>query len=259
MNEAGRFGDLGPRVASAAVLVVMGAGALWEGGAWFFALALVAGAVMTWELARLCGARGSVPVLLALLMIAALHLAARLAGGWSLLPLVMALALSAAAVPRMRLSWLLYGLLMAVGVLSLIRFREAGLPLVGWLVAVVVASDIAGYFAGRMLGGPKFWPRLSPKKTWSGTVAGWIAAALVGACFWAAGGNAWLLVVSPAAAFAAQLGDIAESAVKRRAGVKDASGLIPGHGGLLDRFDALTAAAAALWLAGLVAGLPHAG
>jgi phosphatidate cytidylyltransferase len=95
-----------------------------------------------------------------------------------------------------------------------------------------------------MLGGPKFWPAISPKKTWSGTVAGWLGAVAVGYGFWAAGFGAWhLLWASPFVAFAGQMGDIAESAIKRRTGVKDSSNLIPGHGGLLDRFDALAFAA----------------
>jgi phosphatidate cytidylyltransferase len=116
-------------------------------------------------------------------------------------------------------------------------------PLI-WLLALVIVSDVLGYFAGRILGGPKFWPRVSPKKTWSGTIAGWVGAAGVGLAFWAAGqGSAALVWVSPLVAFAGQMGDIAESAIKRRAGVKDSSSLIPGHGGLMDRFDALAFAA----------------
>jgi phosphatidate cytidylyltransferase len=107
---------------------------------------------------------------------------------------------------------------------------------------VVLASDVAGYFAGRVLGGPKFWPHVSPKKTWSGTVAGWVLAALVGWAFMGPlGADAGLIGASVLLAFAGQMGDIAESAIKRRRGVKDSSDLIPGHGGVLDRFDALIA------------------
>ena len=122
-----------------------------------------------------------------------------------------------------------------------------------WLIAVVVTTDIAGYFAGRIIGGPKFWPRVSPKKTWSGTVAGWIAAAAVGALFAGALGNGiiWLSVL---VSFAGQMGDAAESALKRSKGVKDASALIPGHGGVFDRFDAMMGAALFITLAGF-AGL----
>ena len=120
---------------------------------------------------------------------------------------------------------------------------EAGRGAILWVVSVVIVSDVMGYFAGRTLGGPKFWPAVSPKKTWSGTVAGWLGAAGLGACFAAAGyGGAALIFISPVIAFAGQLGDIAESWLKRRAGVKDSSRLIPGHGGVMDRFDALVGA-----------------
>ena len=133
--------------------------------------------------------------------------------------------------------WAAHGLILLRG--------SYGLTFVLWLVSVVIASDVAGYFAGRVLGGPKFWPRVSPKKTWSGTVAGWVLAALVGAAFAFWGGMPWLVVpVSAVLAFAGQMGDIAESAIKRHVGVKDSSNLIPGHGGVLDRFDAMIAVAA---------------
>jgi phosphatidate cytidylyltransferase len=93
----------------------------------------------------------------------------------------------------------------------------------------VIASDVLGYFAGRILGGPKFWPRVSPKKTWSGTVAGWVGAAGVGLGSGPRGlGSAALVWVSPLVAFAGQMGDIAESAIKRRAGVKDSLEPDPG-------------------------------
>jgi phosphatidate cytidylyltransferase len=107
------------------------------------------------------------------------------------------------------------------------------------------------------LGGPKFWPAISPKKTWSGTVAGWLGAALVGFGFVIAGYAGWgLVALSPLVALAGQMGDIAESWVKRRAGVKDSSSLIPGHGGVLDRFDAMTGAIVLLILLSLVVDLP---
>jgi phosphatidate cytidylyltransferase len=138
----------------------------------------------------------------------------------------------------------LWALATMVAGYGLIDLREAGgTAAILWVIGVVVASDVAGYFAGRMLGGPKFWPSISPKKTWSGTLAGLLAAALVGLGFWAAGEGDWTLaLISPLVAFAGQMGDIAESWIKRRAGVKDASALIPGHGGVMDRFDALTGA-----------------
>jgi phosphatidate cytidylyltransferase len=108
-----------------------------------------------------------------------------------------------------------------------------------------------------MLGGPKFWPRVSPKKTWSGTAAGWLAAAVVGALF-AIGTDSGpqLIGISIAMSMASQMGDIAESAVKRRVGVKDSSSLLPGHGGLFDRFDGMLGASVFLLLVGPIVGFP---
>ena len=140
---------------------------------------------------------------------------------------------------------------------ELIRLRGDGISQIFWLVLVVVASDVCGYFVGRLVGGPKFWPSVSPKKTWSGTIAGWIGAALVGLGFYLTGhANLLMVAMSPILAFAGQLGDIAESAIKRRAGVKDASTLIPGHGGVLDRFDAMIGALLAMFVLGLLGVRP---
>jgi phosphatidate cytidylyltransferase len=141
---------------------------------------------------------------------------------------------------------------------SLVTLREvAGTQAVLWLLLVVIASDVMGYFVGRVVGGPKFWPALSPKKTWSGTIAGWVGAAAVAWVFVIAGhAEPVLIFASPLVAFAGQMGDIAESWLKRRAGIKDASDLIPGHGGLLDRVDALTGAAVAVMALGLILNLP---
>lgn len=259
MTAGASWGDLVPRLLSGAVLVLLGLAAIWEGGLWFQALILIAAAGMIWELARLCGAPGATAVPLGLAVGAALYLATRFGGFLPLALPLLVLVLATMALPRMRLAWILYGAVVVLAAFALIRFRAIGLPVVGWVVLVAVASDIAGYFAGRALGGPLFWPAISPKKTWSGTIAGWIAGLVVGALFWLAGGSIALLAISPVLALAAQLGDIAESAVKRRAGVKDSSSLIPGHGGLMDRFDGIAGASAALLLAGLLAGLPHAG
>jgi len=112
------------------------------------------------------------------------------------------------------------------------------------ILLVVWVTDIGGYFAGRGIGGPKLWPRISPKKTWAGAIGGF-AASLVVACGFAAFGlgNAGpLLLLAAVLSIASQLGDLFESAVKRRFGVKDSSHIIPGHGGLLDRLDGFVAA-----------------
>jgi len=116
------------------------------------------------------------------------------------------------------------------------------------ILLVVWATDIGGYFAGRGIGGPKLWPRVSPKKTWAGAIGGFAASLVVAAGFAAFSKMdpplklAPLLLLGAALSIASQLGDLFESAVKRRFGVKDSSHLIPGHGGLLDRLDGFVAA-----------------
>jgi phosphatidate cytidylyltransferase len=105
-------------------------------------------------------------------------------------------------------------------------------------------TDIGGFFAGRGIGGPKLWPRISPKKTWAGAVGGFAASLVVAAGFAAfgLGKSVPLLLTGAALSIVSQLGDLFESAVKRRFGVKDSSNLIPGHGGLMDRLDGFVAA-----------------
>jgi phosphatidate cytidylyltransferase len=256
MSEAGRWSDLGPRVVSAAVLIVVGGAALWAGGRAFELLVVLLAGLAAWELARMAGGPGLGPVALGTAAAIALFVATRLASPAAAAVLALAV-VGGALVARARpLLWLAYAPVILLGAYALVEVRAAGLALVAWLVVVVVASDIAGYLVGRTLRGPKFWPALSPKKTWSGTVGGWVAAAAVGAGFWAAGGTVWAALLAPVVALAAQMGDIAESAVKRRAGVKDASALIPGHGGVMDRFDALLAAALALLVIRAAGGMP---
>ncbi|WP_149142485.1 phosphatidate cytidylyltransferase [Gemmobacter caeruleus] len=247
--SGGKWGDLAPRVLSAVVMLAVGAAAIWAGGLWFKLLVIVAVAAMVWELARMTEAPGSVPALwlgglgaLAMTGIAFIP-------GFGKLALVLLPAIIGTFRPRRDAGvFAAYAIVILLTGLGLVVLREGfGLLVILWIVAVVVVSDVAGYFAGRILGGPKFWPAVSPKKTWSGTVAGWVGAALVGWAFHAAGhGGAGLVWLSPLVAFAGQLGDIAESAIKRRAGVKDSSNLIPGHGGVMDRFDALAFAVVAV-------------
>jgi phosphatidate cytidylyltransferase len=112
------------------------------------------------------------------------------------------------------------------------------------ILLVVWVTDIGGYFAGRGIGGPKLWPRVSPKKTWAGAIGGFAASLVVVAGFAAfgLGKTGPLLLLGAVLSIASQLGDLFESAVKRRFGVKDSSHIIPGHGGLLDRLDGFVAA-----------------
>jgi phosphatidate cytidylyltransferase len=112
------------------------------------------------------------------------------------------------------------------------------------VLLVVWMTDIGGYFAGRGIGGPKLWPRVSPKKTWAGAIGGFAASLVIagGFALLGLGKTAPLLLLGAAFSIASQLGDLFESAVKRRFGVKDSSHIIPGHGGLLDRLDGFVAA-----------------
>jgi phosphatidate cytidylyltransferase len=124
------------------------------------------------------------------------------------------------------------------------------------VLLVVWATDSGGYFAGRGIGGPKLWPRVSPSKTWAGAIGGFAASLLIGAGF-AAFGSAKtvpILLLCAALSIASQLGDLFESAVKRRFGVKDSSQIIPGHGGLLDRLDGFVVAIVLAAILGFLRG-----
>ena len=124
--------------------------------------------------------------------------------------------------------------------LVVLRSQPDGLLLAVWAMALVWATDIGAYFAGRTIGGPKLAPAVSPNKTWAGLIGGVIAAGLFGFALMTWAGLAWpLAAASPALAVLAQIGDLYESALKRRAGVKDSGNILPGHGGVLDRLDGL--------------------
>ena len=127
----------------------------------------------------------------------------------------------------------------------LVRLDQGqGFTALTFVLLIVWVTDIAGYFVGRGIGGPKLWPRVSPKKTWAGAVGGFAASLVVSAAFAGMdlGRTGPILLVGAALSIVSQFGDLFESAVKRRFGVKDSSQLIPGHGGLMDRLDGFVAA-----------------
>ena len=260
-------GELKLRVVSALVLAGgILAATLW--GGWFFRIVwvLVAGVVAYEWLSIVRGAHavaGAVGVVAAGLVLALLPLSPPALAG---VAAVAALA-GAAAAPKLtsRLALELCGVAyaLAFGLIApaLRDWPQIGLAIILWSFAVVWLTDIAAYFTGRRLGGPKLMPRVSPKKTWSGAIGGTLAGVLSGCVVWAwfgpgAAGPSmgFVALASLLASVASQAGDLYESALKRRFDTKDSSGLIPGHGGFLDRLDGYWAV---LVLAGLALFVFH--
>lgn len=262
-----KSGNLGIRIVSAVILAPPALAALYVGAPYSTVLVVAAGLVAFWEWLRLCtGARVGSAAWLALAFVAGALLAAafahyRYAGWLSLLGAMSALALHRNQV-RGDTIWLALGTayvpMACAAFLWLRADPQAGRALVLWLLFVVWTTDIAAYGAGRGIGGPKLAPRISPKKTWAGLAGGTLAAAIVGPIVLASATEEFHLArwaaASATLAVVAQVGDLFESALKRTFDAKEASGLIPGHGGLLDRIDGLLAAAlvaaATLWLTG---------
>ncbi len=245
MNASSQWQDLMPRILSAVVMMAVGAVAIWFGG-WLFRLTVCAvGGLMVWEAARMFNA--SRPRADGILATSTLVMS-QLLPAFFIFPLIIAASvITSGRVSRDKYMFFMYYVWITIACIGIMMLRDiGGFNWFFWCICVVIATDVAGYFAGRLLGGPKFWPAVSPKKTWSGTTAGWIASAVIG---WmlapVLGVGSTLIMASVLVSFASQMGDIAESAVKRRAGVKDSSDLIPGHGGVLDRFDGLMGGALA--------------
>lgn len=244
----GNWADLRTRVISGVILAALGIGLLASDGIILtFGVSVLVG-LMVWELARMTAADGGAghAVPSGAIAGAAMLVSLLLPGIWpaifALMPIVFGWPRSA---PAHRVLFAVFVLAIFGAGYGLYATREGfGLLATFWIAGTVVISDVAGYFIGRWLGGPKFWPRISPKKTWSGTVAGWVGAFLFALILLlVTGGSDWsMLIAGPTIALAGQFGDIAESWLKRRVGVKDSSDLIPGHGGVMDRFDALSGA-----------------
>ena len=254
--------DLGLRGASAAVLIPIAVFGIWSGGLVWDVLVGVAVVLLSWEWARFC--QISIWRWPGMLM-PAVSLGVMLLAAFG--PPLGALGLLAAGTVILFLLrrhgdiWPAAGLFyIGLTGFSLVLLRGedfAGLLNTLFMVLIVWASDTGAYLAGRALGGPKLAPAISPGKTWSGAAGGLLAAILVGA------GAAALLMpggASRAAAIAAMLGlmsqagDLLESAIKRRFGVKDSSSLVPGHGGVFDRLDGVMAAAPLATAFALLAG-----
>lgn len=228
-------------------------------GGWVTALFVALGTgVMAWELTRMTRGVLGFRVLGAVLAFIAGAVPPVVMEAFGLVPaLGTALVLSLVAGfglarKTARPDYLAYGILaLSLAGTFFVWMRDlegVGLSVTVWLVLVVAGADMGGYFAGRTFGGPKLAPLLSPNKTWAGAIGGIVFAVIISEIF-ALLISGSMLVLGPVAAVTAivsQAGDLIESATKRRFGVKDSSTLIPGHGGVLDRFDALAAASLAL-------------
>jgi phosphatidate cytidylyltransferase len=241
--------ELVTRVASGLVLAALAIGAAVISPWTFLLLVIAASCVIAWEWGRLTRGDGFDRIAVVQMIGVALALTL-LALGRPIFALgalgLTALAIAAAGPSTQSLPWALAGLAYAALPGAALIWLRSDVTLGGtavlYLLAVAATADTAAYAAGRLIGGPKLAPRVSPNKTWSGFAAGLLAPALVGVAFAAyLGGTSAvsLALVSVALALACQMGDLAESAVKRSFGTKDMSALIPGHGGLLDRIDSL--------------------
>jgi phosphatidate cytidylyltransferase len=268
---AGRWGDLRKRALTAFVLGPAALVCMWLGGWWWAGLMALCIGGLAWEWVRLLGGTTRAlpgaavpPVVLGAGLLAFL--------GWPLVGLLLllpagavlahALARRQAGPRRLPPLWLGFGVLYVglagVALMMLRQDEQAGRENVIFLFLVVWACDISAYLAGRRFGGAKLWPAISPNKTWAGAIgglAGALCAGLLAALVFSSELDLpRLALISLALAGAAQAGDLLESWIKRRFGVKDSSGLIPGHGGLFDRLDSVLAAAPLAALLGALAG-----
>ena len=252
----GGGGGIQRRLVSALTLAPVALAAVYFGSPWFELLTTLAAALMAWEWDRLCGrsfGAGGWVTMAALMAVGAACLAGRFD-----LALAIPILAAAAAYPVCRLAARPHPLWIAAGPLVLglpcaaLMWLRAD-PLDGpavtfWLLGVLWTTDVTAYLVGRAVGGPRLAPRISPGKTWAG-LGGAVAGASLWGLVWVSwiGAGSWLLVpLAAAVSVVAQGGDLGVSLVKRRFGAKDASNLIPGHGGVLDRVDGMLTAAPAL-------------
>lgn len=252
---------LGLRILSSVIIVPPVIAAIWYGGYSYIALIVLVGGVIGWELARLAITRGSLIVILNGFCMACTPIVVEYSGIihgfiWILIGVIGFASITGFHVQSTS-ERIVFALICTLGHLALLslvwlRFEDAnGASVIFYVVLVIAATDIGGYFAGKGIGGPKLAPRISPNKTWAGLIGGMILAGIAGFGFVKilslAGG--WhpdekattflvvTIILSVLLALVAQLGDLLESWIKRKRGAKDSGNLIPGHGGILDRVD----------------------
>lgn len=248
-----RLQDLQVRIASGVVMASFALACLWVGG-WLFSLCWLFLSTMVaaeWQ-AMVSSKALTVRNVTGAIMLLAIASAMRLAGAAAALECLVAGVMAIAALaPAGRRLWAASGALYAGSLLLAVTDLRFSLSPFGflallWLFGVVWMTDIMAYFGGRLIGGAKLWPQVSPSKTWAGTLSGLISGTLAGA------GIVWLakmpvswplvLLMGIFTSLVAQVGDLLESAMKRHFGVKDSSPFIPGHGGFMDRLDGFIAA-----------------
>jgi len=249
------------RITVAAVLIPLAVAIAYAGGWLWTALVTLAaiGLFVEWlAIVGLAGAtRVTVPGVAALAVAGICFAIGRLDA--ALIVLAVGFVAVVSIAPERR-SWAAAGFLYAAAAeiaSVLVRLDPVkGFAALIFVLLIVWVTDSGGYFAGRGIGGPKLWPRVSPKKTWAGAAGGFAAslAVAVGFAAFDLGRVGPLLMLSGALSVVSQLGDLLESAVKRRFGVKDSSHIIPGHGGLMDRLDGFVAAVVVAALFGLLRG-----
>ncbi|MGY3490114.1 phosphatidate cytidylyltransferase [Bradyrhizobium sp. USDA 4011] len=249
------------RVVAALVLAPVAIALAYLGGiAWSLLVTVVAvGLFAEWLMVTGLGRelRVMVPGVVALLLAGLCLIAGRIDAALVVLAVGAVVVVLTSGVRR---NWAIAGLLYAAAAeiaSVLLRLDPVkGFAALMFVLLIVWVTDIGGYFAGRSIGGPKLWVRVSPKKTWAGAAGGFVASLLVAACFAAfeIGTTGPLLMLGALLSVVSQLGDLFESAVKRRFGVKDSSHIIPGHGGLLDRLDGFVAAVIVAAIFGFLRG-----
>ena len=248
-----RWSDISTRVTSAAFLFIIGIIVVWSGGLLLDLLLILIVAVMHWELSSMLNrmskqAKWFSAFCGAFTIYWALDNESMF--GWIIILFIGAAVQIGFFFDEKRTGFIVSLAIFLCGYF-LHSFRsDFGVGFTFWLIGLVIATDLGGYFGGRLIGGPKLIPRFSPKKTWSGAVCGWVSALAVS--FGVLNYSSievslfCILTLTVLLSVASQVGDISESALKRTCDIKDSSNLIPGHGGVMDRFDGLVGASLVL-------------
>lgn len=257
-----RWADLGPRILSAAVIVAVVATGLYFGGTIFAVLAAIVFGITYREWEQMVTLKPLAP--LGMVLIGLLAVAAIVFPLYGPLGTIAAIAVAAIvslfggrAVIPWRIGGLVFFAAVLIGVLAMRGTDPAGL-VAGWYLGIVIAlNDTGAFFVGRLIGGPKMAPMISPAKTWSGAIGGWVIGIVAGLIYWLVFTHSpwWLgLLFSAALGIVGQAGDLTESAVKRLFRIKDSGDIIPGHGGFMDRLDSVTFGVLLLFAIGALHG-----